>query len=186
MQFSPHFGDDDQEIEEVPCQFDSNCRNPSNYHETPQFSSNLTQRKMENVLTPKRCSNDQFFHKSQQFLNAKRQKLGSLKAEIEQKTMADCTFKPTINRSKSKNSRNLKQFLDSQANHQAKTNEKTNTLKQRIEYENHRNMTFSPTINKKKYDNNKENVHERLYRLKDKERERDIHEITYDHIPKIT
>lgn len=100
--------------------------------------------------------------------------------------MADCTFKPTINRNKSKSSRNFKQFLDSQTNHQAKINEKTNTLKQRIEYENHRNMTFSPTINKKKYDNNKENVHERLYKLKDKERERDFHEITYDHIPKIT
>ncbi len=48
--------------------------------------------------------------------------MGHLKAEIEQKTMADCTFKPIINRSKSKSTRNFKQFLDSQINHQAKIN----------------------------------------------------------------
>jgi hypothetical protein len=45
-------------------------------------------------------------------------------------------------------------------------------------------MTFSPKINKKKYNCNKENVHERLYRLKDKEKE--IQVDIYDHIPKIT
>lgn len=101
--------------------------------------------------------------------------------------MVDCTFKPSINRSKSKNPRNFKQFLDSQANHQAKINEKTTNLKQRIEDENLRLMTFSPQINKNKNSvKNKENnnVHERLYRLKDKER--DLPVITYDHTPKIT
>ena len=45
-------------------------------------------------------------------------------------------------------------------------------------------MTFSPKINKKKYNCNKENVHERLYRLKDKEKEIPVD--IYDHIPKIT
>lgn len=78
-------------------------------------------------------SNEHFFLKSEQYLNNKKQKLGSLKAEIEHRAMVDCTFKPVINRSKSKNTRNFKQFLDSQANHQAKINEKNNTLKQRIE-----------------------------------------------------
>ena len=47
-------------------------------------------------------------------------------------------------------------------------------------------MTFSPQINKIKFGKNKENenVHDRLYRLKDKERDLPI--ITYDHTPKIT
>ncbi len=78
-----------------------------------------------------------------------------MKAEIDHRAMADCTFKPSINRSNGKNPRNLKQFLDSQANHQAKINEKTNTLKQRIEDENQRIMTFSPQINKTKFIKNK-------------------------------
>jgi hypothetical protein len=96
---------------------------PYSHHETPQFSSNLTQRKNENMMTPKRMSNEHFFLKSEQYLNNKRQKLGSLKAEIDHRAMADCTFKPVINRSsKSKNPRNFQQFLDSQANHQAKIN----------------------------------------------------------------
>jgi hypothetical protein len=100
--------------------------------------------------------------------------------------MADCTFKPSINRSNGKNPRNLKQFLDSQANHQAKINEKTNNLKQRIEDENQRLMTFSPQINKTKFVKHRDNdtVHERLYKLKDKERDLPI--VTYDHTPKIT
>ncbi len=86
--------------------------------------------------------------------------------------MADCTFQPIINRNKSKSFRNFQQFLDSQLNHQAKIVEKKNNLRQRIEDENLRMMPFSPVINKKKQDvHNKENVHERLYRLKDKDKE---------------
>lgn len=149
MQFSPHFADDEEDFEEVPCEFDT-LPLAMPHHDTPQFSSNLTQRKGE-PLTPKRMSNDQFFKKSEEYLNYKRQKLGSLKAEIDHRAMADCTFKPTINRSNGKNPRNLKQFLDSQASHQAKINEKTNTLKQRIEDENQSIMTFSPQINKTKF-----------------------------------
>jgi len=47
-------------------------------------------------------------------------------------------------------------------------------------------MTFSPQINKAKFMKNKEidKVYDRLYRLKDKERDLPI--IIYDHTPKIT
>lgn len=45
-------------------------------------------------------------------------------------------------------------------------------------------MTFSPKINTKKNTKNKQNVHERLYKLKDKDRE--LSPIVYNHIPKIT
>ena len=107
-----------------------------------------------------------------------------LKAELEERVMADCTFKPLTNHSPSRSPRNIKQFLQSQNNFQAKIDEKNNHLKQRIEEENLRLMTFSPKINKKKHNCNKENVHERLYRLKDKEKEIPVD--LYDHIPKIT
>lgn len=125
---------EDEDFEEIPSEFDSNAITLLNYHETPQFSSNLTLRKNDHPLTPKKPNNDQFFNKSEQYLNARKQKIGNLKAEIEQKTMADCTFKPSINRSKSRSSRNFKQFLESQQIHQLKIDEKNNTLKQRIEY----------------------------------------------------
>jgi hypothetical protein len=57
MQFSPHFGQDDEDIEDVPSEFDSTYPTPNNHHETPQFSSNLTQRKSDLVLTPKKSNN---------------------------------------------------------------------------------------------------------------------------------
>lgn len=63
----------------------------------------------------------------------KKQKIDSMKNHFEDRAMADCTFKPQINRSKSKSARNLKQFLDSQQKHQSKVDEKRAVLKQRIE-----------------------------------------------------
>ena len=97
----------------------------------------------------------------------------------------DCTFKPSINRSKSKSSRNLKEFLDFQANHTVKIDEKKEILKKRLENEQKTDMTFSPKINKKKNYKNKENVHERLYKLKDNNN-KDFLFDDFDHIPKIT
>ena len=47
-------------------------------------------------------------------------------------------------------------------------------------------MTFSPRINCLKGNRNKENVHERLYKQKDKEDKLDTYLQTYTHIPKIT
>lgn len=46
-------------------------------------------------------------------------------------------------------------------------------------------MTFSPKINKKKNYKNKENVHERLYKLKDNNNKEFLFD-DFDHIPKIT
>ena len=40
-----------------------------------------------------------------------------------------CTFKPTINKSRSKSARNIKQFLDSQQRHLEKIDEKKEILK---------------------------------------------------------
>jgi rubrerythrin len=137
-----------------------------------------------NGLKGKKLNSNSFVDKSEQFLNCKKLKIDSLKAEMEERVMADCTFKPLTNHTNGRSPRNIKQFLQSQSNFLAKIDEKNNHLKQRIEEENLRLMTFSPKINKKKYTCNKENVHERLYRLKDKEKEIPVD--LYDHIPKIT
>jgi len=47
-------------------------------------------------------------------------------------------------------------------------------------------LTFSPTINNSKSNKNKENVHERLYKQKDKEEKPENYYETYSHVPKIT
>jgi hypothetical protein len=47
-------------------------------------------------------------------------------------------------------------------------------------------MTFSPLINKTKNEKNKENVHSRLYKLKDKDTKSSRFQECFTHIPKIT
>jgi len=43
--------------------------------------------------------------------------------------MNDCTFQPSVNKSRSKSARNIKQFLDSQQKHLEKIEEKKEVLK---------------------------------------------------------
>ena len=111
-----------------------------------------------------------------------------MKSEQEARALVDCTFKPIVNKSRNKSVRNVNEFVESQQKHLEKIQDKNEDLKKRIEEEGLKNMTFSPRINKKKIERNKENVHERLYRLKDKDKDlsHSCIEEKHRHVPKIT
>lgn len=126
---SPHFED---ELEDIPCEFDLEQPHLTDRHESVKFQSNLGQKQPTGHITPKRNTKE-YLNKTSQYIVNKQHKIDQLKVEFESRAMADCTFKPHINRSKSRSARNLKQFLDCQNKHLAKIDEKTTTLKQRIE-----------------------------------------------------
>jgi predicted transcriptional regulator len=102
--------------------------------------------------------------------------------------LADCTFKPHINKSRNKSVRNIKEFLDSQQQHLQRIEDKKQEIERQVKEEHSKHNTFSPHINKKKQQKNKENVYTRLYKGKDKEKEFRMTEIDekFQHIPQIT
>lgn len=108
-----YFEDD---LEEIPDEFDAGKQTPLTYYNSSKKQSHLTINKnIENDI--KKSQIVHYLNKTQQYLQNKTQKISLLKHQEDYRLMNDCTFKPTINKSRSKSARNIKQFLDSQKKH---------------------------------------------------------------------
>lgn len=103
----------EDDIEEVPDEFDAGKQTPLTYYNSSKMQSHLTINKsIEKDI--KKSQVAQYINKTHQYLQNKTQKISLLKNQQDNRLMNDCTFKPTINKSRSKSARNIKQFLDSQ------------------------------------------------------------------------
>ena len=113
------YNSSDEQMEEVPDQFQEGTHAIlSNFltHKTKNAQHFVTPEKHD-INRCRKYSEEHYRLKTQKVLKDRNKKINTIKEEEEKRILADCTFKPSINKSTSKSCRDLNIFLENQQRH---------------------------------------------------------------------